>query len=95
MFDPEELYPLALQGDAWRLPSCEVVDEERLACLFRSDCSVVFLGPQGGSFSYDVTEDGEEVVRINSGNWVPVAAAQLQGWQQQALTLVLRAIDLM
>jgi hypothetical protein len=95
MFDPEELYPLALWGDAWHLSSGEVVDEERLACLFRSDCSVVFLGPQGGSFAYDVTEDGQEVVRFNSGDWGPVDAAQLLDWQQQALTLVLRAIDLM
>ncbi|HHW34032.1 MAG TPA: hypothetical protein GXX24_07815 [Paracoccus solventivorans] len=77
----------------WWLPYGPEADAEALARVFRSDCSVVFLGVDGASFAYDVTDAGEEVVRLDGGAWTPLAATPLSPWQEAALNLVLQAID--
>lgn len=63
--------------------------------MFRSDCTVAFLSPEGGSWQYHVDDEGQEVVRVNDGNWQPLADSKLTGWQQEVLELVLDAIDQM
>lgn len=55
---------------------------ESLSCVFSSDCSVVFLGPDGSSLAYDVTDEGEEVVRLDDEAWVPLTSTVLTPWQE-------------
>ena len=59
--------------------------------MFRSDCTVAFLWPEGGSFAYHVDDEGQEVVRINYGVWQPLGDAEFTDWQQEVLALVLDA----
>jgi hypothetical protein len=66
-----------------------------LASVFRSDSLVVFLWPEGGSFAFDVTDEGAEVVRVNYGAWTPLAEVTLLPWQSEAYRLVQDAIDCM
>lgn len=88
-----EAYALVQREGRWWLPYGPEADAETLARVFRSDCSVVFLGADGASFAYDVTDAGEEVVRLDDGAWTPVAVTSLSPWQEAALNLVLQAID--
>ena len=95
MLDGMEVYPLILKAGQWWFPSGRLADAETLAAVFRSDCTVAFLWPGGGSFAYHVDDEGQEVVRINYGVWQPLEDAELTDWQQEALALVLDAIDQM
>jgi hypothetical protein len=63
--------------------------------VFRSDCNVAFLGPEGGSFAFWVNDEGQEIVRLDFGAWVPLAAVDLVPWQREALELVMEAIEQM
>ena len=94
MTDYLDIYPLVQRGEGWVLPWGEVATSAVLAGLFGADCSVVFLGPDGGSFAYDVTEAGTEVIRIDYGAWLPLPNADLSGWRAEALVLVLDAVAL-
>ena len=94
MTDYLDIYPLVQRGRGWVLPWGEVATPAVLAGLFGADCSVVFLGPDGGSFGYDVTDDGGEVIRIDYGPWQPLEGVSLSGWQAAALALIQKAIDL-
>jgi hypothetical protein len=91
----EEVYPLTLRDGQWWFPYCLVADVETLAAVFRSDCRVVFLGAEGGSFGFDVTEEGEAMVRVDYGAWVPLEQVALSGWRLEAYELVQEAIDAM
>ncbi|UXU74565.1 MULTISPECIES: hypothetical protein [unclassified Paracoccus (in: a-proteobacteria)] len=95
MTEPLEVYSLVQRDGRWWLPYGPEADAEALARVFSSDCSVVFLGPDGGSLAYDVTDEGEEVVRLDSGAWLPLTSTVLAPWQQQAIELVMDAIDCM
>lgn len=95
MTEPLEVYPLVFSGGRWWLPYGHEADAESLSRVFGSDCSVVFLGPGGGSLGYDVTDEGEEVVRLDDEGWLPLARAVLAPWQKQAIQLVMDAIDSM
>lgn len=88
-----DLYPLVRRDGRWWLPYGPEADAETLARVFASDCSVVFLGPEGGSFAYDVSDAGEEVVRLDGGAWRPLSSAVLAPWQGEALHLIQQAID--
>ena len=55
----------------------------RCWALFRSDCTVAFLWPKGGSFAFHVDEDGQDVVRINYGVWQPLGSVTLSDWQMK------------
>lgn len=66
-----------------------------LATVFRSDCRVAFLWPGGSSFAFDVDDEGQDVVRIDYGAWQPLGAVTLTEWQQEALALVMEAIEQM
>jgi hypothetical protein len=59
-----EVYPLVKRSGAWWLPYGPVADAEALAAVFRSDCNVAFLGPEGGSFAFWVNDEGQEIVRL-------------------------------
>lgn len=95
MTDPAEVYPLILRDGRWWLPYGPEADAERLAAVFASDCQVVFLWPEGGSFAFDVTDDGAEVVRLDYGAWKPLGQVALSPWQEAAYRLVQDAIDSM
>lgn len=88
-------YPLTLRDGRWWLPYGPVVDAEELATVFRSDCRVAFLWPEGGSFAFDVDDEGQDVVRIDYGAWQPLGAVTLSEWQHEALALVMEAIEQM
>jgi len=90
-----EVYPLDQHDGRWWLPYGLEADAESLSRVFSSDCSVVFLGPDGTSFAYDITDEGEELVKIDQGEWLPLASVGLEGWQAEALELVMDAIDRM
>ena len=94
MTDYLDIYPLVQRGGGWVLPWGEVATPAVLAGLFGADCSVVFLGADGGSFAYDVAEDGTEVIRIDYGAWLPLPNVDLSGWRAEALALVLDAVVL-
>ena len=91
----EEVYPLVFRAGRWWLPWGEEADAEAIAGLFRADCRVVFLGAEGGSFGFDVTEDGDAIVRVNYGAWVSLEGVALASWQEEAYSLVQEAIDAM
>jgi hypothetical protein len=95
MTEGMEVYPLTYRDGQWWLPYGPVADVEVLVALFCSDCNVVFLWPQGGSFAFHVDEDGQDVVRIDNGAWRPLSSVTLIDWQQGALALVKEAIDQM
>ena len=95
MPDEMEVYPHVLRDGQWWLPYGTIADAEMLAALFRSDCNVAFHWPEGGSFAFTVTEEGEEVVRIDHGGWHPISSVSLTVWQEEALALVMQAIDQM
>lgn len=95
MTEGMEVYPLTHREGQWWLPYGPVADAEMLAALFRSDCTVAFLWPKGGSFAFHVDEHGQDVVRINYGVWQPLSSVTLSDWQQEALALVMDAIDQM
>lgn len=95
MSNPAEVYPLTLRAGRWWLPYGLEADAEMLASVFRSDSLVVFLWPEGGSFAFDVTEEGAEVVRLDYGAWRPLEEAVLLPWQDEAYRLVQDAIDCM
>lgn len=95
MTDDMEVYPLVLKSGRWWLPYGPEADAETLAALFRSDCTVVFQGSEGGSWQFHVDDEGQEVVRVNQGVWQLLAEVSLTDWQQEALALVLDAIDQM
>lgn len=95
MTDDMEVYPLTFRGGRWWLPYGLVADAETLAAVFRSDCTVAFLSPEGGSWQYHVDDEGQEVVRVNDGVWQPLGDVTLTHWQQEVLELVLDAIDQM
>lgn len=88
-----EVYPLVLRAGRWWFPFGREATAESLADVWRSDCQVVFLGPSGGSLAYDVDEAGQEVVRLDYGAWVPLEGARLTPWQNEALGLVLAAVE--
>jgi hypothetical protein len=94
MTDYLDIYPLVLRGGSWVLPWGEVATPAVLAGLFGADCSVVFLGPDGGSFAYDVDEDGTEMIRLDYGPWQPLTDVDLSGWRADVLVLVLDAVVL-
>ncbi len=56
---------------------------------------MVFVWPEGSSWQFHVDEEGQEVVSVNQGVWQPLADVTLTDWQQEALALVLDAIDQM
>lgn len=91
----EEVYPLVFRAGRWWLPWGEEAEAEVIAGLFRADCRVVFLGAEEGSFGFDVTEEGDPVVRLNYGAWVALDKATLAPWQEDAYALVQEAIDQM
>ncbi len=97
----EETYPLVQREGRWWLPYGDAdghpmaVDADLLAGLFSSDCSVVFLGPGGGSFAYRVDDEGLEQIRQDFGVWCPVEAVTLAPWQVEVLGLIREALDLM
>jgi hypothetical protein len=95
MADDMEVYPLVLKAGGWWLPYGLQADAETLAALFRSDCTVVFVWPEGGSWQFHVDEEGQEVVRINYGSWQPMVEIDLEDWQKEVLALVLDAIEKM
>lgn len=95
MSNPAETYPLILKNGRWWLPYGPEADAEMLAAVFASDCLVVFLWPEGGSFAFDVTDDGAEVVRLDYGAWKPVGQVALSPWQKAAYRLVQEAIESM
>lgn len=95
MSNPAEVYPLTLRDGRWWLPYGPEADAEMLASVFRSDSLVVFLWPDGGSFTFDVTDEGAEVVRLDYGAWTPVGEVTLLPWQAAAYRLVQEAIDCM
>ena len=95
MTDDMEVYPLTFRGGDWWFPSGMLADAETLAAVFRCDCTVAFLSPEGGSFQFHVDDEGQEVVRVNDGVWQPLADSKLTDWQQEVLALVLDAIDQM
>lgn len=95
MIEGMEVYPLILRAGQWWLPYGPVADAEMLAALFRSDCTVAFLWPKGGSFQFHVDEEGRDVVRINYGVWQSLGEVALSKWQKEALALVMEAIDQM
>lgn len=95
MHDPAEVYPLMLRDGRWWLPYGPEADAEMLASVFASDSLVVFLWPEGGSFGFDVTDEGAEVIRLNYGAWRPVGEVSLLPWQDEVYRLVQEAIDLM
>ena len=66
MLEPLEVYALVQCDGRWWLPYGPEADTETLSHVFSSDCSVVFLGSDGGSFAYDVTDEGDEVVTLSS-----------------------------
>lgn len=96
-----EWYPLVQRDGRWWLPygdadGCPMaVDADLLAGLFSSDCSVVFLGPDGGSFAYRVDDEGEEQIRLDYGAWLPVEAVTFAPWQVEVFRLVQEALDCM
>ncbi len=55
----------------------------------------MFYSSEGGSWQFHVDHDGQEVVRVNQGAWQPLGEVHLEDWQQEALALVLDAIDQM
>lgn len=87
-----EPYPLVQRDGRWWLPYGLAVDAEQLAGLWMSDCNVVFLGPEGGSFAYRVDEEGEEQVRLDYGVWQAIPT-DLADWQRQVFRLVREALD--
>lgn len=95
MTDDMEVYPLTFRGGCWWLSYGPEANAETLAAVFRSDCSVVFNWPEGGTWQFHVDDDGQEVVRVNQGTWQLLAEVSLTDWQQEALALVLDAIDQM
>jgi len=95
MTEGMEVYPLVKRGGQWWLPYGPVADAEQLAALFRSDSTVVFLWPEGGSFAFWVNDEGQDVVRLDYGAWQPLGSVSLSDWQQDALALVMEAIDQM
>ena len=95
MTDDMEVYPLSFSAGRWWFPHGLQADAETLAALFRSDCTVEFHWSEGGSWQFHVDDDGQEVVRVNQGAWQLLAEVSLTDWQQEALALVLDAIDQM
>ena len=95
MTDDMEVYPLTFRGGCWWLSYGPEANAETLAAVFRSDCTVVFHWPEGGSWQFHVDDDGQEVVRVNQGAWKLLGEVRLEDWQQEALALVLDAIDQM
>ena len=95
MTDDMEVYPLSYKLGKWWLPSGREADAETLAAVFRSDCTVAFHWPEGGSFQFHVNDDGQEVVRLNEGVWQLLGEVHLNNWQKKVLALVLDAIDQM
>ncbi len=95
MTDDMEVYSLVQRGGCWWLPHGLQADAKTLAALFRSDCTVEFHWSEGGSWQFHVDDDGQEVVRVNQGAWQPLGMVHLEDWQQEALALVLDAIDQM
>ena len=93
MTDDMEVYPLSFSAGRWWLPYGPEANAETLAALFRSDCTVEFHWSEGGSWQIHVDEEGQEVVRVNQGAWQLLAEVSLTDWQQEALALVLDAID--
>ena len=93
MIEGMEVYPLTLRDGLWWMPYGVVADADMLAAVFRSDCSVAFLWPEGGSFAFHVDDDGQDVVRIDYGAWQPLSSVSLNEWQKEALALVMDAID--
>ena len=97
----EETYPLIQREGRWWLPYRDAdglpieVDAELLAGLWLTDSQVVFLGPEGGSFAYQVTDEGEEQVRLDYGAWHPVEAVALAPWHADVFRLVQEALDCM
>lgn len=77
MTDPL-IYPLVRRGGRWWLPYGPEADADALARVFSSDCSVDFLGPEGGSFAYDVND--EEVVSLDAGPWHPLSGVTITSW---------------
>ena len=88
-----ETYPLTLRGGQWRFPFDRDATPETIADIWRADCQVVFLWPDGGSFAYNVDDQGQEVVRLDYGAWVPLAGANLLPWQQEVLAMALAAVE--
>ena len=95
MTDDMEVYPLSFSLGRWWLSYGPEADAETLAALFRSDCTVVFHWSEGGSWQFHVDDEGQEVVRVNQGAWQLLGEVHLEDWQQEALALVLDAIDQM
>lgn len=95
MADPLETYPLVLRERRWWTPYGLEVDAETLASLWMSDTQVVFLGPKGGSLAYDVTDDGQPMVRIDYGAWVPLGDVKALQWHHAVLSLIQAALELM
>ncbi len=91
----EETYPLVQREGRWWLPYGLEVDAEQLAGLWLADCQVVFLGPEGGSFAYQVTDEGEEQIRLDYGAWHPLEAVALAPWHADVFRLVREALDCM
>lgn len=89
-----ETYPLTFrEGRWWFSFGGREATPETIAHIRRADCQVVFLSPEGGSFAYNVDEEGQEVVRLDFGAWVPLAGAVLTPWQASVLALALAAVD--
>lgn len=95
MIDDMDVYPLSYHQGRWWLPYGPEADAETLAAVFRSDCTVVFHWPDGGSWQFHVNDEGQEVVRLNEGEWQLLGEVTLNDWQQKVLALVLDAIDQM
>ena len=95
MTDDMEVYPLVLRAGRWWLPYGPEANAETLAAVFRSDCTVVFVWPEGGSWQFHVNDEGQEVVRINYGSWQPMVEFDLEDWKKEVLALVLDAIEKM
>ncbi len=54
---------------------------------------MAFHWSEGGSWQFNVDDDGQEVVRVNQGAWQLLGEVHLEEWQREALALVLDAID--
>ncbi len=89
-----EVYPLMLREGRWWFPYDDLeATPETIADMWRADCQVVFLWPEGGSFAYNVDDEGQEVVRLDYGAWVPLAGAVLTPWQSLVLAMALAEVE--
>lgn len=88
-----EVYSLHWDEGDWRFTSGLKATPETIADAWRSDCQVLFFGPEGGSLAYDVDEEGQEVVCLNAGSWLKLSTLVLSPWQRQAVALALLAIE--